>query len=345
MTLTVKAADSLEVEKPQKKNWLRRTIQNFTEIDENYVEPQHYNWSAMLQATYNYDIYTLNSDGQSKQSLTFAPEPSMKAGPYFGWRWVFLGYTFDLKNLNFGSNKQGFEFSFYAAQVGVDVFYRRTGSDYKIRNVDIDDNQENELLENHPFDGLKVGITGFNLYYIFNHKRFSYPAAFSQSTCQKISCGSWMAGIGYMTNNLSFDHERLERMVEEQYGKTSIKLDSSLMFNEVKYFDINASVGYAYNWVFARNCLFCASLSVALAYKNSWGETASVEERGFDIKNFNIDGIGRFGIVYNNMRWYAGASVIVRSYNYHKSRFSANNTFGNMNIYIGYNFGKRKRYK
>ena len=345
MAPIVKAADSLDVEKPQKMSWLRRTIRNFTEIDENYVEPQHYNWSAMLQATYDYDKYTLKSDGQVKQSLTFATEPSMKAGPYFGWRWVFFGYTFDLKNLNFGSNKQGLEFSFYAAQVGVDVFYRRTGSDYKIRNVNLDDNQKNELLEDHPFDGLKVGITGANLYYIFNHKRFSYPAAFSQSTCQKISCGSWMAGIGYTSNTLSFDHDKLERMVEEYYGKTSTQLDSSLMFNEVKYFDINASVGYAYNWVFARNCLFCASLSMALAYKNSRGETASHDERGFDFKNFNIDGIGRFGIVYNNTRWYAGASVIVRSYNYHNSRFSAKNTFGNMNIYIGYNFGKRKRYK
>lgn len=154
-----------------------------------------------------------------------------------------------------------------------------------------------------------------------------------------------MAGIGYLENTLSFDHDKLEKLVEEKEGLTDIKLDSSLMFNEVKYFDVNASVGYAYNWVFAKNCLFCASLSVALAYKNSHGETVSKEERGFDFHNFNIDGIGRFGVVWNNTQWYAGASAIIRSYNYHKSRFSANNIFGNLNFYVGYNFGKRKRYK
>ena len=33
-----------------------------------------------------------------------------------------------------------------------------------------------------PFDGFKSSIKGFNLYYIFNHRRFSYPAAYSQST-------------------------------------------------------------------------------------------------------------------------------------------------------------------
>jgi hypothetical protein len=141
-----------------------------------------------------------------------------------------------------------------------------------------------------------------------------------------------------------FDHENLQKLVEEK-GDISVKLDSSLMFNEVKYFDINASVGYAYNWVFAKNCLFCASLSMALAYKNSQGETATKEERGFDFHNFNIDGIGRFGVVWNNTQWYAGASAIIRSYNYHKSRFSANNIFGSLNFYVGYNFGKRKRYK
>lgn len=117
------------------------------------------------------------------------------------------------------------------------------------------------------------------------------------------------------------------------------------MFNSVKYYNVNASVGYAYNWVFARHCLFCSSLSLALAYKQSRGETANEEKTGFDISNFNIDGIGRFAVVYNNNRWYAGASAIVRAYNYHKSRFAANNIFGNLNIYVGYNFGAREAYK
>ena len=64
----------------------------------------------------------------------------------------------------------------------------------------------------------------------------------------------------------------------------------------------------------------------------------------FQFKNFNIDGIGRFGLVYNNMRWYAGASAILHTYNYQKSQFSTNNTFGNFNIYTGYNFGTRHRH-
>lgn len=320
--------------------WLKRTIRGFSKIDTNYVEPQHYEFSAMLQTTYTYDIYQLKSD--DGQRITLAPSPTMKVGPYFGWRWIFAGYTFDLKNLSIGkSPKQEWEFSLYAAQVGIDLFYRRTGSDYKIRDVHLGDYSLQKELEGLPFDGLSVGITGFNLYYIFNHQRFSYPAAFSQSTCQKISCGSWMAGIGYAYNKLEFDHKKLQNMVD-RYGTPEIQLDSGLMFNNVRYLDYSVTGGYAYNWVFARNWLFCASASVGIGYKHTKGD---VEYEGFNFNNLSFDGIGRFGLVYNNMRWYAGTSLVLHGYTYHKERFSANNAFGNWNIYVGYNFGLKKKYR
>lgn len=39
--------------------------------------------------------------------------------------------------------------------------------------------------------------------------------------------------------------------------------------NNIKYTNANISFGYAYNWVFARNCLACLSLTPAIAYKAS----------------------------------------------------------------------------
>lgn len=324
----------------------RKTIRGFSKIDTNYIEPQHYNYTVMLQSTSTYDIYRLRSDGG--QSLTFAPDVVMKLGPYVGWRWFFLGYTFDLKNFGFGNKgqKREIEFSVYSSQIGVDLFYRRTGSDYKIRDANVGFGADPRQIEDVPFDGISVGVTGVNLYYIFNHRRFSYPAAFSQSTCQKLSCGSWIAGVGYTRNSISFDHEKLQDVFDVNYGKDVVKVDSGMMFNSVKYYDINVSGGYAYNWVFAKDWLFCASASMALAYKRSKGNTSNdSNDRGFSFNNINVDGIGRFGLVYNNTKWYAGASAIVHSYNYRRSRFAANNIFGSLNIYIGCNFGLKDRYK
>ena len=348
-TLNIDQPDTLTFQQPKKESsWLRRTIRGFSYIDENYVEPQHYNWSVMALGRYTWDFYRLRSTGEEGQSVSFSPRHIFKVGPYFGWRWIFLGYTLDLRNisLNFSSSGwKGIDASIYSAQIGADIYYHHTRNNYMLREVDLGKGVKERLLEEVSFDGFNVGTTGVSLYYIFNHQRFSYPAAFAQSTCQKISCGSWMAGLGYMSNNLEFDHEAFQELVDERYGKQKVKLDSALMFNSVKYYNINASVGYAYNWVFARNCLFCASGSLALAYKKSRGETADDDKGGFDIDNFNLDAIGRFGLVYNNTRWYAGASAIVRSYNYRKERFVANNVLGEVCIYIGYNFGLRSRYK
>ena len=346
VSLQAIAQDTLQAEQPEKMSWLRRTIRGFSYIDENYVEPQHYNWSVMLQATHTYDYYRLSTSGSSAQSVWLSPEPNVKIGPYFGWRWVFMGYTFDLKHVDVSIKdlKQEVDLSIYSAQIGADLYYRRTGCDYRIRRFDSGKNISTGALEGVPFDGISVGITGLNLYYIFNHKRFSYPAAFAQSTIQKISCGSWMTGITYTRNSIEFDHEKLQATIDEHLGPQVLKVDSGLMFNSVRYYNYSASVGYAYNWVFAKNFLFCSSLSLALAYKRTRGESSSSKIL-LDMNNINIDGIGRFGLVYNNMRWYAGASVIVRSYNYHKSQFAANNIFGSLNMYVGYNFGARKGYK
>ena len=331
----------IKEEEPKKLSWLRRTIRGFSYIDTNYVEPQLYDFTVMAQMTHTYDVYQLRS---KEQSITFAPAPTIKVGPYFGWRWFFLGYTFDLKNIGVGgeSQKREIDFSIYSAQIGVDLFYRRTGSDYKIRDVKLGGDAINKRLEGLDFSGLSVGVTGFNLYYVFNHQRFSYPAAFAQSTRQKISCGSWLAGVGYTVNSLEFDHEKLQQLVDEHSPNEKVLVDSSLIFNSIKYHDSCGSIGYAYNWVFARNFLFCASSMFGLAYKRTVGEGES-KKTGFDISNINFDYIGRFGIVYNDSRWYAGASAIIHAYTYRKSRFAANNVFGSLNVYVGYNFGRKKK--
>ena len=324
---------------------VRRTVRGFDRLNDAFIEPQHYIFTVMLQATHAYDIFTLRSAGRDAQSVTFAPDMKLKVGPYLGWKWFFLGYTFELGNVNLKRIKQQLDLSIYSSQVGIDVFFRRTGNDYKLRDARLGTNVDASVLEGQAFDGIKASITGFNAYYIFNHGRFSYPAAFSQSTQQKVSCGSWMAGLGYTKNSLDVDHERLQQLIDDKLGANTVPLDSGLMFRHVSYNDFNVSAGYAYNWVFAHNWLFGASGQLALAYKKSEGDVVSTSAEGFGFENVNLDGIGRFGLVYNNMRWYTGISVIVNTNNYHKSRFRTNNTFGSMNLYMGYNFGLKKKYR
>lgn len=334
------------ITKPREISKIRQTIRGFDRLEDQWIEPQHYEFQVMGQITRTYESFTLSSNGQS---VTLSPDSKTKVGPYFGWRWFFLGYTFDIKNIGFSQSglKKEFDLSIYSSQVGVDLYYRRTGSDYKIRDVKLGQETRSDLFEGMPFDGVTVGITGVNAYYIFNHGRFSYPAAFAQSTCQKVSCGSWMAGAGYTKNTLDLDHVKLQESLSSQMMQ-EVKLDSGMMFESIKYNDFMLSGGYAYNWVFAKNCLFCASFQLALAYKTSYGNVADEKQKrgfNFDFEKVNLDGIGRFGMVYNNTRWFVGWSAIFRTNHYRTSRFKANNIFGSLNAYVGYNFVLKKKYK
>lgn len=333
----------------QEKGWgrVKEALGELNSMNTDYIEPQRYNFTVMLQATTAYDIFTIrSSDGQQ---LTLAPDLTLKVGPYMGWRWMFLGYTFDLKNIGFsgGKFKRQFDLSFYSSMVGVDLHYRRTGDDYKLRNANLGDDVDVSKLEGTSFAGVSAGITGIDAYYIFNHKKFSYPAAFSQSTLQKVSCGSFIAGAGYTKNTLELDYEKLQETIDQSCGYGVVKLDSGLMFNKVQYHDISLSAGYAYNFVFPHHWLVGVSGQAALAYKKSTGniDPSLNLNDGFTFENVNVDGIGRFALVYNNMRWYAGASAIVHTNSYRKSRFYTSNIFGSINIYVGYNFGLKKKYR
>ena len=203
---------------------------------------------------------------------------------------------------------------------------------------------DTKALEGVSFDGVYSSVKGFNLYYIFNHRKFSYPASFSQSTVQRRSAGSVWAGIDYTRHKLSVDWEKLSEVIQQHLGDQYSTVDSTLRFGTVKYTDLSFSGGYAYNWVFARNWLLAVSLSAALAYKHTSGDVnhQRFSFRNFSLSRFNVDGIGRFGLVYNNSKWYVGASAILHTYNYHNSQLSTNNMFGNVNVYVGFNFGRRK---
>lgn len=352
-TDTTLTADTIVQPVKMKKNTVFRRIgraftkvfKGFNEIDRQYIEPQHYNYTLMIQNTNTYEMYKLSS--KSGQSVTFAPKPTYRIGPYIGWRWIFLGYTFDLKNLNTRKHKTELDLSIYSSLFGIDLYYRKTGDDYRIRKANLSDDYSSNELKNVPFNGISASVKGFDIYYIFNHKRFSYPAAFSQSTNQRRSAGSPLLGIGYTSHKLKLNSQQLKEVIEsvKERNGSNVKMDSGLMFNQVRYSSYSISGGYAYNWVFAKDWLFAASLSMAVAYKKSDGDIDRVKPSfniaGFNFDDLNIDGVGRFGLVWNNTKVYAGMSAIFHSFNYRKSQFSTNNMFGSLNFYIGINIGRK----
>ena len=317
---------------------IHKKVKDFNAIDTTYISPNLYNLAFMLEHSTWYEHYRLgNNADKDPQRLNFSPSLGTKLGIYFGWRWIFLGYTFDIEDL-FGDNKnkpkkKEMSLNIYSSKFGIDLYYRKTGSDFKLRSFD-NMGIDNPALENKHFDGLESRIKGLNAYWIFNHRKFSYPAVYSQSTNQRRSAGSFMAGFSYSQHNISFDYEKLPPAIIDH-------LSPSLKFSHIKYSDYSLGFGYGYNWVFAKNWVSNLSLLPGIGYKKSKIDDNDFRNESW-IKDINFDLITRAGIVYNNTKYFVGASLVLHTYDYRKPSLSVTNSFGTLRIYAGFNFWRRK---
>lgn len=325
------------------KKFFNRSVEWFNATDTNYIQPNKYNLTMMLEQSTWFEHYRLSGTGENgNQLLGFAPKVNTKLGVYFGWRWIFLGYSFDLASL-FKKEREKprteMVFNLYSTKFGVDLYYRKTGSNFRITTCKNFDNAEKYIGTN--FNGFNSKIKGLNAYYIFNSEKYSYPAAYSQSTNQKKSCGSLMAGFAFSQHDITFDQSKLPQEIKDQ-------IRPSLNFNKLAYTDFNLSLGYGYNWVFAKNCLLNISLLPAIGYKKARiNDTLTTPNSDWTqwVKDINFDLITRAGITWNNSKYYVGATLILHTYDYRKDNFSMTNSFGSLKIYAGFNFWKRKQYR
>lgn len=105
-------------------------------------------------------------------------------------------------------------------------------------------------------DGLlHVKTLNLNAFYVFNSRRFSYPAAFSQSYIQRHSAGSFLLGAS------------------GQGQKATLKWDYPM---ELKITNIGLGAGYGYNYVPGQGWLlpFLKSLSPAAEQPTISGKTS-----------------------------------------------------------------------
>lgn len=187
-------------------------------------------------------------------------------------------------NLNSYSNRYGFDVVFLSS---------KTYHGYKAADAERIDIHKGQISQN---------ALNLNFYYAFNYRRFSFPAAFSQSYIQKRSAGSWMIGA-------SFDG-----------SKTELN-DMTIRLNE---FAVGA--GYAYNLVIARHWLcHLSALPTMTIYSHDYTKTKTTADEGngqtatntirHDMKYHFPSAIitGRGAVVYSWRNKFAGATAV---YNY-----------------------------
>ena len=354
---------TLQQEEPvKKKNIILRVIEAFDDVDTSYVESIPYNFTAMVQASSYFEFYKIDMPTYDK-SLSFAEKPNLKIGPYFGWRWLFFGYTFDVLHVGNRPKKRGidFIFSLYTSKLGVDLLYRRTGSNFYFRTIEGFGEEAQRWEGEECNDYINTAVTGAKVYYIFNSRRFSNRAIYSQSTIQRRSAGSFQMGASFSLHDVRFNYNALPA---NAFGTLATSTTFSTL-ERVKYTDYSLQIGYAYNWAFAHN--WCLGISLLPAVGLKWTNTKTAILRNTDADNltdkneddrngpfyklydtfrrqgsFGLDFTARSGIIWNNGRWFAGLTGILHNYNYRRNDIRFSNTFGSLNIFCGFVFQKRK---
>ena len=177
-----------------------------------------------------------------------------------------------------------------------------------------------------------------NAYYVFNYRHFSYPAAFSLSTVQLRSAGSWLLGARYDNQALHFDAQKTEAFFKTISPQA--QLNEALRIDKIKYRQFAVSLGYAYNWVPWRGWLLCASAAPALGYKYQRGENFLDANTAPQHRELSVRLHLPAGLVRTNGIYYAGLSTVSYLYDYRLDNFRLLNSIHYIQLYVGFNFSR-----
>jgi hypothetical protein len=90
---------------------------------------------------------------------------------------------------------------------------------------------------------LAVSALGGSFQYIFNHRRYSYRAAFQQTEWQKRSAGTMLVGMEVFMGRFRADSTIVPS--ELQHGEAD-------RISKMRFIEFGPNVGYAYTWVYKK---------------------------------------------------------------------------------------------
>ncbi len=305
----------------------------FMGCDTNYVTPQKYQMTAQLELSFWHDYYFMRSS-VTGNSMTIQSDPSVILGGYVYYSILGYGVVWNLNDLGIPAGKTNGtsmrqSVVIHTAKFFAEYYKFNSGKGAEIENV-----SEFDLTgRDRTFRGLDSNCDGFSAVYMFNNKRFSWPAAFGANAVQRKSCGSWSIGFQYNHQRINMDKDALPDYLRND-------IDSTLLFNNVDYHDYSVSIGYNYNCVLGRNVLLAASVMPNIGYRRS-NITEAQEEKHSILNNLATDLNLRLSLFWNNTKVFSGLIFELRTYDYRKDKFGLTNTYGILKYMLGFNFWKK----
>ena len=213
-------------------------------IDTAYIMRPQTKWT--ITARLNESGATIESVGM-ENGLRFKSDIEANRKATLSVGVSYLGFTLSaaLNPAKLLGKYSDFEFNFncYGRRFGFDIIYQDA------KNFTGWYDMEGMERIGLPDGMLKVKTLNVNAFYVFNNRRFSYPAAFSQSYIQRRSAGSFLLAASGMGQYATFD------------DVTEMKL---------KMTNIGLGAGYGYNYVPGRGWLLhISALPTFIVYSNT----------------------------------------------------------------------------
>ncbi len=177
---------------------------------------------------------------------------------------------------------------------------------------------------------------GFNVYYVFNNKKFSYRGAFSFTQSQIKSAGSFITGSYFSTFAFWADSSVVGSQIQESFKQFSnMKSGTSV--------SAGLSFGYAYTFVLNKHFYVSTSVIPGLGFNqiNIERTDSTVFSGGSDVSlKINY----RFAIGNDNKKWFYGFAFLRDDY-YSLSKnapVEINYHVGKFRFFVGRRFNGRR---
>lgn len=351
-------------------NGISSVVKKMNTVDSSYILPKQHDWKVQMNYNVSQEYYNIRTDDGLKINLR--THTTNRLGPSIGYKMISGNLGFNLNaNQNSTTEKWEWNANIFSPMFSLDLYYRNSAGDFVIRNVESQLKPEvkkffdaaSPLLDKIEWDMIETETYGGNIMYVFNHRKFSYPAAMTSSAVQLRSAGSPLAGFGYTHHAMINNYVNALQVLQWVYRNTKelpnidIDIAEHHLCDNIHFNDYTLWGGYAYNWVPVRNMLVSASATLGLAYKTQKGSNENTYiYRGVNVFEpignkiridndmFDMNFAGKASIQYNNSRFFFGTRFMYNyfGYNHGDKELRIDDNYWSLRLYVGLRFGGKK---
>lgn len=231
------------------------------------------------------------NDIYSKADLSTSHKTTISLGA--SYRGIGVGLAINPAKLKGIYKDYEFNFNYYSNRLSIDASYQRSTS--------LAGDIERNGLQHMKSGDVTLKVLNLAGYYTFNHRRFSFPAAFTQSYIQLRSAGSWLVGFSYQGGSIRTNDE----LRAKNPNAPDVRID-------VGHFGIGG--GYGYNLVLGKKWLLHISALPAFVIYNRNKFTVNGERKIAKRMRFNMLFNERAAVVCNfSPRFFAGATLVMNN--------------------------------